>query len=88
MSTAELRNLESQLDLLSYAEQLSIMEYIVRLMKKHQEQIDSDGFEGDEEARNGLDEAIAEVERGEYSVYNSFDELLSEIDNEPCVMWV
>ena len=36
MATAELRNLESQLDLLSYAEQLSIMEYIVRLMKKHQ----------------------------------------------------
>ena len=79
MSAVELRNFESQLDLLSYAEQLAIMEYLVRLMKRRHEESASDGFEGDEKARNGLDEAIAQVERGEYSTYNSFDELLAEI---------
>lgn len=82
MSAMELRNFESQLDLLSYAEQLAVMEYLVRLMKRRHEERTSDGFEGDEQARNGLDEAIAQVERGEYSTYNSFDELLAEIGNE------
>ena len=82
MSAMELRNFESQLDLLSYAEQLAIMEYLVKLMKRRQEESVSDAFEGDVQARNGLDEAIAQVERGEYSTYNSFDELLAEIGNE------
>lgn len=82
MSAMELRNFESQLDLLSYAEQLAIMEYLVKLMKRRQEESVSDSFEGDVQARNGLDEAIAQVERGEYSTYNSFDELLAEIGNE------
>ncbi|WP_294429686.1 hypothetical protein [uncultured Treponema sp.] len=82
MSAMELRNFESQLDLLSYAEQLAVMEYLIKLMKRRQEESVSDGFEGDEQARNGLDEAIAQVERGEYSSYNSFDELLAEIGNE------
>lgn len=82
MSAMELRNFESQLDLLSYAEQLAIMEYLVKLMKRRQEESVSDDFEGDVQARNGLDEAIAQVERGEYSTYNSFDELLAEIGNE------
>ena len=35
-----------------------------------------------EEGMNGLDEAIAEVKRGEYSVYKNFDELLAEIDKD------
>ncbi len=35
-----------------------------------------------EEAENGLDEAIREVERGEYTTYGAFGELLSELDHE------
>ena len=42
MSAVELRNFESQLDLLSYAEQLAIMEYLVRLMKRRHEESASD----------------------------------------------
>ena len=72
MSAQELKNFEAQLALLSYAEQLSLMAYLVKLLQERE--AENDGFEGDEEARNGLDEAIAEVERGEYEVFHSFDE--------------
>lgn len=34
MSAMELRNFESQLDLLSYAEQLAVIEYLVKSMRK------------------------------------------------------
>ena len=62
MSAMEMRNLESQVALLSYAEQLSLMAYLVKLL---QQQTEADGLEGGAEARNGLDEAIAQVERCE-----------------------
>ena len=41
----------------------------------------SDEISQHEEGMNGLDEAIAEVERGEYSVYKNFDELLADAKN-------
>ena len=41
----------------------------------------SDEISQHEEGMNGLDEAIAEVERGEYSVYKNFDELLADARN-------
>ena len=34
MSAMELRNFESQLDLLSYAEQLAVIEYLVKSMRE------------------------------------------------------
>lgn len=37
MSAVELRNFESQLDVLSFAEQLAVVEYLVKQMKKKQE---------------------------------------------------
>ena len=37
MSAMELKNFESQLELLTFAEQLSIMEYLARLMQRNQQ---------------------------------------------------
>ena len=72
MSVKELKNFKSQLAMLSFTEQLSIMEYLLKLMKRRQEEASKNT--SDSVARNGLDEAIAEVERGEVEVFNSFDE--------------
>ncbi len=38
MSAMELRNFENQLAMLSYAEQLAIIEYLVKLMQHQQEE--------------------------------------------------
>ena len=38
MSAKELRNFESQLELLSYAEQLAIIEFLAKALQKKQEQ--------------------------------------------------
>ena len=35
-----------------------------------------------ETPRNGLDEAIAELERGDYDTYDSFDDFLAEVEHE------
>ena len=82
MSAMELRNFESQLDLLSYAEQIAIMEYLVKLMKRRQKESVSDDFEGDVQARNGLDEAIAQVERGEVEVFDTFEDFKTAMAND------
>ena len=72
MSAKELKNFKSQLAMLSFTEQLSLMEYLLKLMKKRQEEASNNT--SDSVVRNGLDEAIDEVERGEVEVFNSFDE--------------
>ena len=74
MSAKELKNFKSQLAMLSFTDQLSIMEYLLKLIKKRQEEASYDSFDSDSVVRNGLDEAIAEEERGEIEVFNSFDE--------------
>ncbi len=74
MSAKELKNFKSQLAMLSFTEQLSLMEYLLKLMKKRQEKASNNTFDSDSVARNGLDEAIAEEERGEVEVFDSFDE--------------
>ena len=79
MSAQEMKNFEAQIALLSYAEQLSLMAYLVKLLQERE--AENDGFEGDEEARNGLDEAIAEVERGEGFYYDSVDEMFADAKN-------
>lgn len=79
MSAMEMRNLESEIALLSYGEQLSLMAYLVKQLQNRGE---GDGFEGDAAARNGLDEAIREMENGEYDTYENFDDFLAEVANE------
>ena len=34
------------------------------------------------QSKNGLDEAIAEFERGEYETYSSVDELMKAVDSD------
>lgn len=46
MSAAEMKNLENELALLSYAEQLAVIEYLVRRMRRQTEN-QADGFEGE-----------------------------------------
>ena len=36
----------------------------------------------EETAKNGLDEAIAELERGDYDTYDNFDDFLAEVEHE------
>ena len=55
------------------------MAYLVNLLQKRNEQ--SDDFEGDDQARNGLDMAIHEFENGEYDTYKSFDDFLAEVEH-------
>lgn len=81
MSAKELRNFKNQLDLLSFSEQLSVMEYLVKLLKRRQEQSVSDGFVGTVADRNGLDEAIDEEKRGDVFYYDTFDDLMADVQN-------
>ena len=74
MSAKELKNFENQLSLLTFAEQITIMEYLLKLMKKRQSEFSDNIFNTDAQAKNDLDEAIAEVERGDIEVFNSFDD--------------
>ena len=85
MSAQELKKFESQLDMLSYADRLAIIEYLVKSLQKsynEEKSAEADGFSGGAEERRKLDEAIAEFERGEYDTYDSFDDFLAEIENE------
>ena len=80
MSAQELKKFESQLDMLSYADRLAIIEYLIKSLQKsynEEKTAESDGFSGGIEERRKLDEAIAEFERGEYDTYDSFDDFLA-----------
>ena len=68
MSAQELQDFQSRLDSLSFADRLSLIEYLAKSLRH------GDGFSGGAQERNGLDEAIAEFERGEYETFSSFDE--------------
>ena len=72
MSSAELNSFERQLSFLSYAEQLSVLAYLVRLLQERNE----------EDQVNGLDVAIQELNRGEYEAYNNFDDFMAEVEHE------
>ena len=85
MSAQELKKFESQLDLLSYADRLAIIEYLVKSLQKsynEEKTAKADGFSGGTEERRELDEAIAEFDCGKYDTYDSFDDFLAEIENE------
>ena len=68
MSAQELQDFQTRLDSLSFADRLSLIEYLAKSLRQ------GDGFLGGAQERNGLDEAIAEFERGEYETFRSFDE--------------
>ncbi len=72
MSNAELNSFERQLSFLSYAEQLSVLAYLVKLLQERNE----------ESQVNGLDVAIHELNNGEYETYNNFDDFMAEVDHE------
>lgn len=46
MSAAEMKNLENELAMLSYAEQLAVIEYLVKRMRR-QTETQTDSFEGE-----------------------------------------
>ena len=72
MSNAELNSFERQLSFLSYAEQLSVLAYLVKSLQERNE----------ESQVNGLDVAIHELNNGEYETYNNFDDFMAEVDHE------
>ena len=83
MSAMEMRDFGKHFEMYSYAEQLATIEYLIKLMRKKQEQNSKDdGFSGSAEDRAKLDAAISEMERGEYDTYNNFDDFLAEIADE------
>ena len=77
MSAMELRNFERQLDVLSYVEKLAVIEYLARSLQQA-----NDGFSGNDEDRAKLDEAIGEFERGEYEVFNTFDDFKAAMSDD------
>ena len=66
MSAMELRNFENQLKLLSYAEQLAILDFLSNLLQKHQEDISKDNTEQEIEKINAVLDKIPENEQMEY----------------------
>ncbi|MCR4821282.1 MAG: hypothetical protein K5873_00225 [Treponema sp.] len=80
-----MKNFESQLAMLSYAERLAIIEYLVKTLQQsyvEEKTAMTDGFSGGVKERKEHDEAISEFKRGEYDTYDSFDDFLSEIAHE------
>lgn len=71
MSAQELQDFQSKLDLLSFADRIALIEYLAKSLRRGASE---DGFSGDAQGRNGLDEAIAEFERGEYETFRTFEE--------------
>ena len=79
MSAQELQDFQSKLDLLSFADKVYLIEYLAKSLRRGAR---GDGFSGDEQARNGLDEAIAEFERGDYETFHSFEEVKAAMNED------
>ena len=85
MSAAEMKNFESQLAMLSYAERLAIIEFLAKSLQQsyaEEKSVLADGFSGGQKERRELDEAISDFNSGKYDTYDSFDDFVSEIANE------
>ena len=85
MSVPELKKFESQLAILSYAERLAILEFLVKSLQKsytEEQNAIADGFSGGAQERIKLNEAIAEFERGEYDTYSNIEDFMAEVENE------
>lgn len=66
MSAMELRNFENQLKLLSYAEQLAILDFLSNLLQKRRENTSKDNREQEIEKINAVLDKIPEAEQMEY----------------------
>ncbi|MBQ3826287.1 MAG: hypothetical protein II811_09160 [Spirochaetaceae bacterium] len=84
MSAAEMKHLENELALLSYAERLAIVEYLVQSLQQaydEEKEAAALGFSGGAQEKRNVDEAIAQEKRGEVFCYNSVDELFEDTKN-------
>ena len=66
MSAKELRNFENQLELLSYTEQLAILEFLAKLLQKHPEKNADKNINLEVEKINAVLEKIPDSEQLEY----------------------
>ena len=81
MSAAEMKNLENELDMLSYAEQLAVIEYLVKRMRRQTEN-QSDEFEGEpNEETLAAAEEIREMQRNPElgKSYTDVDQMMQEL---------
>lgn len=72
MSVMELQNFENQLELLSFAEQLSVMEYLARLIKRNQKEQDYSSKAVTKKRQFG-------IAKGKFTYPQDFDEDNEEI---------
>lgn len=66
MSAQELRNFERQLELLSYTEQLAIIEFLAKLLQKQQKDNSNYSTKDEVEKINAVLDKISESEQLEY----------------------
>ena len=66
MSAKELRNFENQLELLSYAEQLAILEFLAKLLQRKQKENVSNNAQYEVEKINAVLDKIPESEQIEF----------------------
>ncbi|MBQ6565448.1 MAG: hypothetical protein IJL80_00195 [Treponema sp.] len=66
MSAMELRNFERQLELLSYTEQLAIIEYLAKLLQKRHDTVENAGDITDVEKINAVLDRIPDAEQLAY----------------------
>lgn len=66
MSAQELRNFERQLELLSYTEQLAIIEFLAKLLQKQQKNDSNYNTQDEIEKINAVLDKIPESEQLEY----------------------
>ncbi len=72
MSAMELKNFENQLELLSFAEQLSIMEYLAKLLQRNQNNQEASGKASSKKRQYGS-------AKGKFIYPHDFDEDNEEI---------
>ena len=66
MSAKELRNFENQLELLSYTEQLAILEFLAKLLQRQQKQTLSSYTQNEVDKINAVLDKIPESEQMEF----------------------
>lgn len=79
MAFAQLTQTATALD---YKHKLMLLTLIAQSLYNDEVGGKNDGFSGGEEERAKLDEAIAEFKRGEYEVFESFDDFKAAMTND------
>ena len=80
MSAQEMKNFEAQIALLSYAEQLSLMAYLVKLLQERE--AENDGFDGEpnEATLAAVEEVRAQVASHAHGT-TDLDAFFEELDD-------